>query len=235
MIRLYRNSDSSTHSFLAPFFRQNGLVLSLQTYIHTFHALSASGGKEKVMAKQFLVWKDRNCNGVNPEWLSLTGEEFYEFIRKEENKGRRFINMVPLDKGEDGYIIEANEEMYKKHRDEKRHAQYIKEFKSMYETVSVYTYADEDNASLYDKTSTDDISIEEGIEHAMLLGKLNEALAMLDKDELGIIKLYFFTEGTTERFAANMLGISQPAFHKKMKKIIEKLKKLVIKSGKSVQ
>ena len=66
------------------------------------------------MAKKFLVWKDKNCNGVNPEWLFLTGDEFYEFIQKEENKGRHFIKMPPMDKGDDEITIEATKEEYDK-------------------------------------------------------------------------------------------------------------------------
>ena len=184
------------------------------------------------MAKKFLVWKDKNCNGVNPEWISLTGDKFYEFILKDENRGRRFIKIPPLEQGEDEYIIEANDEQYEKSEKERKRTNYYLNEMMKNETISVYSFADEDNASLYEKTSTGEISIEEAVEDTLLLGKLHKALASLNEDEQKIIKLYYFTEGATERSVADILGVSQPAFHKKMKKIIEKLKKLVIKSQK---
>lgn len=42
------------------------------------------------MSKKYFIWKDHSCNGVNPEWIELSGSEFYQFINKPENKTRRF-------------------------------------------------------------------------------------------------------------------------------------------------
>lgn len=182
------------------------------------------------MAKQFLVWKDRNCNGVNPEWLSLTGEEFYEFIRKEENKNRRFIKMPPIDKGEDEIIIEANEVEYMKWLKEYKRSLYLYETKKNVEVVSVNVFTDEDNADLYEKIASDEKSVEEVVEKSILVGKLHKALEQFSEEEKEIIRLYYFTDDATERSVAAQLGVSQPALHKKIKKNMKKLKMLVIKS-----
>lgn len=48
------------------------------------------------MANMFFVWKDPNCNGVNPEWIQMTGKQFHEFITKPENSKRTFIK-GPID------------------------------------------------------------------------------------------------------------------------------------------
>ena len=180
------------------------------------------------MAKKFLVWKDKNCNGVNPEWLFLTGDEFYEFIQKEENKDRHFIKMPPIDKGEDEIIIEATKETYDKSEKERKRANYVIQEMMKFETVSVYTFADEDNASLYDKTAANEESIEEVVEKTMLIGKLYEAIEQLTEEEREIIKLYYFTDGATDISAAAKLGIPRMTFRNKKKKILEKLKKSLV-------
>lgn len=46
------------------------------------------------MKKIFFRWKDENCNGINTEWVEMTGKEFLEFKRKPENKHRKFIANV---------------------------------------------------------------------------------------------------------------------------------------------
>ena len=48
-------------------------------------------------------------------------------------------------------------------------------------------------------------------------------------------KFFFTTQKESERMIAAELGISQPAVHKRKKKILKKLKMLVIKFEKSQQ
>ena len=58
------------------------------------------------MKTTYLVRKDPFCNGVNPEWQELTGQEFLAFIRLDENKKRRFIKLYSTsDDGSDGDIM----------------------------------------------------------------------------------------------------------------------------------
>ena len=45
------------------------------------------------MAKKYYAWKDPACGGVDIEWTELTGAEFYHMLKKEENRGRRFIRL----------------------------------------------------------------------------------------------------------------------------------------------
>ena len=97
-----------------------------------------------------------------------------------------------------------------------------------FETVSVYTFADEDNASLYDKTATDEESIEDIVEKSILIGKLHEALETLTEEERKIIEYYYFTEGATDTSAATKLGIPRMTYRNKKKRILEKLKKSLV-------
>ena len=45
------------------------------------------------MKSIFLVWKDKNCNGENPEWIHMTAKEFFEFKQKPENSERKFVQV----------------------------------------------------------------------------------------------------------------------------------------------
>lgn len=67
------------------------------------------------MKNMFFVWKDPNWNGVKPEWIQMTGEEFYAFVTKPENKARYFIwEYWDPDHTELGYYkMETTEEAYK--------------------------------------------------------------------------------------------------------------------------
>ena len=90
------------------------------------------------MAKKYLVWKDRNCNGINPEWIEMTGEEFYAFISKDENKKRRFIvlnNRICEDA--DVIIMEANEEEFLRFQKEYDHAKYLYRFEKQVSFISL--------------------------------------------------------------------------------------------------
>ena len=68
------------------------------------------------MTNMFFVWKDPNCNGVNPEWIQMTGTEFHEFITRPENKKRKIIKeyVDPDNKRLGFYRFEVTPEEYRK-------------------------------------------------------------------------------------------------------------------------
>lgn len=96
------------------------------------------------------------------------------------------------------------------------------ETKKNVEVVSVNVFADEDNADLYEKFVSDEKSVDKTVEQEMMLGDLQDALAILNKDELKIIELYYFKD-LSEREAACVIGVSQQTFHNRKTKILQKL------------
>ena len=66
------------------------------------------------MKSIFLVWKDKNCNGENPEWIYMKANEFFEFKKQPENADRRFVQVGDKKSSLDDTVIfiEANEELY---------------------------------------------------------------------------------------------------------------------------
>lgn len=73
-------------------------------------------GLTLTMKSIFLVWKDKNCNGENPEWIYMKANEFFEFKKQPENADRRFVQVGDKKSSLDDTVIfiEANEELYKK-------------------------------------------------------------------------------------------------------------------------
>lgn len=176
------------------------------------------------MAKQYLIWKDRNCNGINPEWISLTGKEFFEFIHKDENNGRFFIKLPSLGDGDDTIYIETTKEKYKKSENKRKAESKKKKYKNLFQEVSFNISNENDDLCLYESIGLLDESFEEKIENSIMLDNLNKALNNLSFDELEIISLYYFTDGATERSVAQQLGISQPTFNYRKEKVLKKLK-----------
>lgn len=68
------------------------------------------------MASMYFVWKDPNCNGIDPEWIQITRKQFNEFTRRPENKGRKFTRtpIDPENRFKGVYVVEATNEAYRK-------------------------------------------------------------------------------------------------------------------------
>ncbi len=68
------------------------------------------------MASMYFVWKDPNCNGVNPEWIHMTRKQFNLFVNEPRNAKRKFIK-IPIDpdhKSKGYYIMEATLDDFRK-------------------------------------------------------------------------------------------------------------------------
>lgn len=177
------------------------------------------------MGTKYLIWKDKDCQGVNPEWLFLSGKDFFDFIKSEQSNGRYFIKQPALDDEDDNIVIEGTKEQYIKAETERKHHKYLVQQSTKYETVSVYTFEDEDNVSLYDKQPSNDISIEEIIETILMTERLQDILRFLSPEENRLLKLYYFSDNTTERSIADIMGVSQPTLNYKKDCVLAKIKK----------
>lgn len=45
------------------------------------------------MSKKFFVWKNAAGDGADKEWIEMTGREFYQFIKRPENRHRCFMKL----------------------------------------------------------------------------------------------------------------------------------------------
>lgn len=71
-------------------------------------------------------------------------------------------------------------------------------------------------------------SVEDTVLRRISIEQVHEALAQLTETDRQLIEALFFQE-LTERDAAAILGISQPAVHKQKKRILKKLKNFLEK------
>ena len=68
------------------------------------------------MANQFFIWKDAKCNGKNPVWIELSGDDFFKFIQQPENSQRKFVKEYfdEDNKALGFYKFEVTEEKFRK-------------------------------------------------------------------------------------------------------------------------
>jgi len=179
------------------------------------------------MKTTYLVWKDPFCNGVNPEWQELTGQEFLAFIRLDENKKRRFIKLYSTsDDGSDGDImIEATEEAYDDWKKEKNRSDYLRRCNEDYTVLSYHAMETEDGCYGEELLPDESVNVEDDCFLTMDKKMLKAALAQLTETEKQLIDLFYRQEKSQPEIA-EMLGITQQAISKRMKKILIKLRKL---------
>lgn len=126
-------------------------------------------------------------------------------------------------------LVEVPEEIYREHHKMERRARYIEERDLIQGKV---LYSDMDTDEMTGEDMMPDLnaeSVENVVLQRIAKGLLEDALAVLSNEELGIIEMLYFADdggGLSQREVAKIIGISQPAVHKRHEKIIKKLKKL---------
>lgn len=181
------------------------------------------------MQTTYLVWKKPPCNGVNPHWLEITGQEFYTLVRSPEGRNRYFIKLGSEieDGSDDKIIIETTKAEYVKWRKEKDHSDYICEYQQKigYEVVSYHSFATDDKHSgeefLEDTEANVEADFLKSVEHELL----NKALAQLSESEYLLIEYFYLSEskGTVRGYSA-VTGIPLMTVQDKKTAVIKKLK-----------
>ena len=90
------------------------------------------------MYKRYFRWKDANCNGIAPEWIEMTGKEFFLFTKSPESKGRYFIEMNEA--GMEPIVIEATVDKYIEWRKQMRRRSRLVKSQIGFTTISLYDY-----------------------------------------------------------------------------------------------
>ena len=183
------------------------------------------------MKKLFFRWKDENCNGVNPEWVEMTGKEFLDFKRNPKNKHRKFAEYIDEYQESETIVMEVTKDTYnrwhcedvirKRKRTERMEAGY-KEI-SMDEEICGQNVED---FTLHDVLADDSIDVEQDAIKRCELSRLKAALKHLETEEMELLTALFLTDNPlNEREYAERLGVSQPAINKQKKMIMEKIRK----------
>ena len=181
------------------------------------------------MKNIYLVKKDPNCKKEDIEWRTLDAVEFRAFTRSEEGRGRHFIRL-PDETGESGsIIIEANAEEYRDWKRENDRHVFLRRAAEEFPTPLSLDITSPENVDFLDSLVTEEASpVEEWCIRAELRIRLQDGLANLQEADAQLIRfLYFDGQKHTEAQLASILGISQPAVHKRKIEVLRKIFKIV--------
>ena len=180
------------------------------------------------MERRYFRKKDPN-EKENIEWIPMSGEEFYQFIKSPEGRKRYFVVWKDL-------AMEVSGQEYADWRREKDHSGYLWEQEKLHTIMSLYGEEIEEYGNGVDVISDPAEDVEVRVSRKNKIRALRAALLQLDRDSYHLIHALYLSDcRQTERQLAQELGISQSAVHKRKKKILKNLKFLVIKFEKSSQ
>ena len=158
--------------------------------------------------------------------LEISGSEFYRIVSAsdvENMEPRYFIRLTDdIDYECPEIFVEVSEDDYAEWKREYNLHLYRRKIKSCYVEVPL----DDALLFLYSKGEEDSETLPEKMaEKRENLDKLQIAFASLTDDEKELIwLLYLCKEPLTETQVASVLHISQPAVHKRKKRILEKMR-----------
>ena len=175
------------------------------------------------MARQFYRKKFLASPEKANEWVLMDAKEFYQFIISDEGKGRYFIDLGDI-------VIEASKKQYNAWRREKDHSDYLREQESSFLTVSLYSNAIAEFGSGVDVITDERINIEQEVAELVNRSDLCTALASLDEDSYQLIyNIYLAKERKTLRQLSKENGIPVMTIQNRKKKILERLRKEMLK------
>lgn len=184
--------------------------------------------------RKYFVWKDKNCNGINFEWIEMSGKEFYRFSSKPENAGRRFIVLDDrFNEGADVITIEATENEYRKWKKEHNHEQYLDRAERERETVSLYdTISMHEELTFEDVIADEDSNVEETAIRQASREIYKKVLAQLSDEEKRLVEFFFvINRSLSENQNAAKYGIPQTTLNYKKLAIRKRLRELLKKNG----
>ena len=180
------------------------------------------------MSSTYLVWKDPDCKGINPQWVTLNRKEFLEFLKTPESNNRYFIKLNSTnDDGSDGRIvIESTDEQYKSWLVEKRHSQYLRDTNPGYTVTSYHAHESDDEDFCAEDFLRDSESefVSECIE---IIEKelIRRYVLLLTEEEQNLINyLYGTNEQGTIRGYAKVSGLKRSTIHRMKTTTLEKLR-----------
>lgn len=185
------------------------------------------------MAKKYYRWKDENCNGLNPEWVEMTGTEFYAFTKNPENQTRYFMvldNRICEDA--DIITMECTYEKYKEWKTQKNREEYLDRYAIGRNSVSLFSEI-EDTELTYEEIIADEtVDIEEALFWVIKQNLLKAFFKDLRKKEKDLLRLlYFENKDLNELEICKKYGIPQKTLNNRKLSIRKKLKNFLAKNG----
>ena len=181
------------------------------------------------MSKKYYVWKNRECQGINPEWIELTGKEFVELCKANKDlpdeEKRWFYKLPGLEEGDDYLVLECTKEKYLESQNEKEKRAYKVNLWDEFNIVSLdYKYTDSsgEEYSLGDMVADPNANVE----NDYLSGVLYDAIDQLDISDKEFILYWIKSKkmGMPDENIAQSLGITRNILRYAIETICGKLK-----------
>lgn len=181
------------------------------------------------MANKYYIWKDSNCNGINPDWVEISGTQFFKLVQDKTQK--RYFKRID-DGTEDGADVLVFESTYEEYKEWHRKNESKRRIKKRQEHLKPQFVSLDDSLSDPDLTYNDIISdtsvnIEDDVFTSVEVSKLQTVINSLSDDEKLVLMIVkkSMAENISERKICETLGIDQSTFWSRKKKIFEKIKK----------
>lgn len=171
-------------------------------------------------------------NNSPQEWEEISFSAFSKARRNGCFTGRFFVETVKMFRDEDDRIImECSRKDFEKYQQEDRHSRYLQEHEKSCSIFPASHVGDRDGTEEgYQDT---DLFVDESVDTAeqaiqnLLLEDLHQALLKLSPAERDFILSYYEMKIPNATCLAQRYGITRQAADKRLKKIEEKIKKLV--------
>ena len=190
------------------------------------------------MSKKFYAWKNRDCQGINPEWIELTGTQFVEICKANkalpDEEKRWFYKLPGLEEGDDYLVLECTHQEYLKSQVEKEQRAYKIDIWDMYQVLSfdfVYTDDSDEEYTLHDIVEDSRVNVEDTAFDNYFTNSLYEAISFLNQEDKEFI-LYWIEKkkaGLSDDKIADSLNITVDKLRWKNKQVCKELKKFLKK------
>ncbi len=189
------------------------------------------------MSKKFYAWKNRDCQGINPEWIELTGKQFAELCNANKSlpdeEKRWFYKLPALEKDDDNIVLECTKEKYLESQSQANITYSKNKGKDLFfQIFSIcsfdFVYIDDsgEEYTLHDIVEDSRVNVEETAIENCFTNTLYEAISILNQEDKEFI-LYWLDkkrEGTSDIKIADSLGLTFKAFRYKFSQICKELK-----------
>lgn len=173
------------------------------------------------MARQY--FRKRDPSAQIPEWIEMSGREFYQFVTSPEGQGRYFIDL-------DDYVLETSKEEYTSWRRDKDHSDYLKEQEANCVIFSLYSDLIAEYGNGESVLTDRPIGSENQISEYAKYKALHSALASLDAESYELIySLYLGEEPKSLRKLSKERGTPVMTLQNRKKKILMHLRDEIIK------
>jgi len=180
------------------------------------------------MKSIFWVWENPHCNGINPAWVQLTGQEYYALVNSPESKARRFVKLPKVTDSDVDVFMEATESAYAEWKKEKNRSDYLRKHEKEigYKAVSYHSLESKDGCFGEEILCDESCDVEAECLDKLEREEVMAAVARLSVEEQEMVKFFWLSGGQgTERDYSALTGIPYTTVHDRKIRILRKLKK----------